>query len=1794
MLLVAGIFTHKSAAQVILKADTVEVSCSAANAFLVPVRLDNFTNVSGLQFTLRWNPAHLDYAYTTSLHPQFLGVGFDTLPATVAQGYLTFAWTDLAGLSLPSNTVLFEVAFTRIGGPMTPISFSDDPTAVAVFDNMFDKLPHQTSNGAAKPLDNEPPSISCPSNVTVQAAGPTAIPNIAPNNVTDNCGAPAIGWASAGATVANAPNDPDASGAVFNIGASTVTYTATDAGNQTATCTFLVTVEFGVPSDELTILANSLTASCGDTISLDILAYNFDSIAGLQFSMEWLPTALQFVQLENLNNGLNIFPTNIDASQAGNGSMSFAWTSASIFGSSAPDGTVLFSIQLVVQGPVNFAFTDNPTARFAFTGTVLPPEEVPFTTLNAQVTVIDNQAPAISCPANITVQSPGPAAVQGLAPVVSDNCAAPNVGWSSTGATLANFPNDNDASGAIFNIGTSNVTYTATDAGGNTATCSFEVTVEFGINTDDLTIVASSPNAACGGNFSVDFTGYNFETVAGVQFTVTWNPALYQYTSVSNLNLPLGIVVTNFGLDEVGNGMLTFAWAAGDLNGLSVNDGTVLFTLNFSLLSNTSSGIVFADLPTQRFAFDGGTFDEIPMTTIDGNVTVFDNVAPSLTCPANVSVDAPQGQLFAQVNGLQPTLTDNCDPSPTLSYQQTGATTGSGNGSANGTYNAGTTTVIYTATDASGNTATCSFQVVVDAGTPLILSVPDADLGCQAAGTVTVCVTVENFTDVKFAHFWLNWDPATLDFVGVVNVFPGLNLNPSMFFNFADVSTGLLKFFGGTPAWPNIPDGQPFFCIEFNLLPNGTVPTNITFSGPIEAVDSNFDNVPVVTNNGSLTATADNEPPTVSCPPDITLTAPSNTCEADHNPAAPDATDNCGSIASIMRTPMGNTFQAGSTVVTYTVTDEAGNTNTCSLTITVEEDTPPFVIGCPTNPIVVNANANCQGNAFWSPPSFADVCSQSITVDNNFFPGNLFPLGVSTVIYEATDESGNKSTCAFDVEVRDNTAPTIVCPSDTVMTPIDGCAAVFDYTVSITDNCTQNIVPSSSHPSGSVFSGVTPVTVTAADAAGNTSFCTFSVIVADVTPPVFDNGCPPDITVTSASGNCGANPTWPTPMATDNCTPNIAPISAPASGSFMAAQLDPHVVTFTATDALGNTATCTFNVTVLDATPPVLTNCPSLPVFIVLPPTKCDTVLNWTPPTVNDNCGAGNVTLTSNFQPGTSFTTGDTMVVYVATDASGNSATCFFNVSIKDVIPPSFVDCPTQPITIQNGDPCGNVVNFTLPTGMDNCTPDNLLVYESSYAPGDIFSIGTTLFPVRVTDASGNFAECEIRIIVQGPAPAFLNIPNPAPVQGCQAAVTWIAPTPVGFCPPVQVTTTHDPGFIFPLGSTVVTYTATDSLGHIATATFVVTVTENVPPVFVCPVSPIVVNVGGIVTSDPSGFLQSVSAVPNCGGIIGTFGLPSATDNCVTPTVSQMEGPASGTLFPIGTNTFIFNAKDSSGNTATCAVFVQVFPLPDLNPMVSPNPACAGDEVTITAANIPGATYTWVGPVNGNGNMVLITSLNAQNDGDYIVTASINGCSTGPDTATVYLVLPPKAVNDLSFTINPGETVTFGSVLDNDMLTPAFDFYICGVSQLPGLVMNTADGTFTYTAGEDPGMVSFTYKVCSQTCNLEDQAAVTITINDTKCVFIPNIITPNGDDVNDWFTIPCIDTGLFRENSLVVFNQWGDKVYEAAPYNNAPNAAWRGTLNGQDGKNLPDGVYYYIFKSSPSAAPMKGFVEIFR
>jgi gliding motility-associated-like protein len=115
------------------------------------------------------------------------------------------------------------------------------------------------------------------------------------------------------------------------------------------------------------------------------------------------------------------------------------------------------------------------------------------------------------------------------------------------------------------------------------------------------------------------------------------------------------------------------------------------------------------------------------------------------------------------------------------------------------------------------------------------------------------------------------------------------------------------------------------------------------------------------------------------------------------------------------------------------------------------------------------------------------------------------------------------------------------------------------------------------------------------------------------------------------------------------------------------------------------------------------------------------------------------------------------------------------------------------------------------------------------------------------------------------------------------------------------------------------------------------------------------------------------------------------------------------------------------------------------------------------------------------------------------------------------------------------------------------------------------------------GIDSFQYQICDP-FGLCDTAWIIVCV--AGDFFVPDVITPNGDGDNDFFVITGIEN--YPNNTLTIFNRWGDRVWSAGGYVNQ----WRGTYD--DNGDLPDGTYYFILDLGDGSQPITGFVAVFR
>ncbi|MCE2790420.1 MAG: gliding motility-associated C-terminal domain-containing protein [Saprospiraceae bacterium] len=205
---------------------------------------------------------------------------------------------------------------------------------------------------------------------------------------------------------------------------------------------------------------------------------------------------------------------------------------------------------------------------------------------------------------------------------------------------------------------------------------------------------------------------------------------------------------------------------------------------------------------------------------------------------------------------------------------------------------------------------------------------------------------------------------------------------------------------------------------------------------------------------------------------------------------------------------------------------------------------------------------------------------------------------------------------------------------------------------------------------------------------------------------------------------------------------------------------------------------------------------------------------------------------------------------------------------------------------------------------------------------------------------------------------------------------------------------------------------------------------------------------------------------------------------------------------------------------------------------------------------------------------------------EVFLSYSIQGCPDfSMDTIFVYVEFNPNAFDDV-YSISTDKPAICPVTL-NDSIPAGATIEIIRRPEHGLLVLS--GNAITYTP--DPRYLedqTFVYKVCADFCDmLCDEATVRIELNEEIACKAPNIFTPNGDGINDALVIPCLSTGLFPNNRLLVFNEWGMEVYSAQSYNND----WEGNFAGQP---LPVGTYYFILELGDGSAPVTSFLVLQR
>ena len=548
----------------------------------------------------------------------------------------------------------------------------------------------------------------------------------------------------------------------------------------------------------------------------------------------------------------------------------------------------------------------------------------------------------------------------------------------------------------------------------------------------------------------------------------------------------------------------------------------------------------------------------------------------------------------------------------------------------------------------------------------------------------------------------------------------------------------------------------------------------------------------------------DTNPPTISCPPNITVTAPVGATEftLPMGPGTPTISASGGGTVTAVRsddipttfdddgnvvTPavvhaVTDPYPIGSTGIQWTVTDAGGRTASCTqiITIVAAGDRDPVTISCPAHVSFTAPGGACE----------ATIPAATIGTPTTNLPDNVtitprrsddrplsdpFPAGLTTITWTATDDTnGSVASCVQNITVTagggaDNTAPVLTVPAN-VSATTSSCTALLDDELGVaeaTDEgaCNTSVtVVRSGVPAGNLFpTGTTTITYTAQDAAGNTSTATQLVTVTEspAIPPTIT--APADVNVTTGPNatSCGTLVTEAqlgSAVANDNC-PGVSVMrtGVPAGNIF---PVGTTIVTYTATDRSGNTATDTQVVTVVDNTPPVVTAPGPVTLFTGPGATSCSVAPGDLDATLGtgsatDNCpGVGPVTR-SGVPAGNVFPVGTTTLTYSVTDAHGNIGTATQVVTVIDNTVP-VISCPAN-IVLEPTCPTGAVGTYSTPTATDNCGVQSV-IRTAGLASGSVFPIGTTTVTHEATDIHGNKASCSFTVTVLTPQAVIQNL----------------------------------------------------------------------------------------------------------------------------------------------------------------------------------------------------------------------------------------------------------------------------------------------------------------------------------------------------------------------------------------------------------------------------------------------------
>ncbi len=540
----------------------------------------------------------------------------------------------------------------------------------------------------------------------------------------------------------------------------------------------------------------------------------------------------------------------------------------------------------------------------------------------------------------------------------------------------------------------------------------------------------------------------------------------------------------------------------------------------------------------------------------------------------------------------------------------------------------------------------------------------------------------------------------------------------------------------------------------------------------------------------------DNTPPDLICPQSLTVgTNDFDDCSGSLYLPPATCFDDCSMpVSVVVQTPYGTinanggflgAVPQGNATATYLATDECGNTASCTISLTVNDASPPQAI-CNDQ---LNVTLNSQGVALAQASVFDEgsddnCCLDGIAVKRAGEPDSAFGNSVTfscldigapvTVVLQATDCAGNTSTCNSAVVVEDKIDPVILCPPPATVA-CDAGAPLPSVTGQplASDGCgVASVTFSDQEFFNDCNVGTILRTFVAEDNAGFTSTCVQSITVIDTTPitVLF----PDDYEIDGCASLDDLHPdNLPAPfdrpqVVGEDCeitASNWSDLEFFASGNSCVKVIRTWTVidwcTYTGVGTDGQYQENQI-LKIKDNDPPQFT-CPDDLAAPILG-SGCTTTVTLPQLTDVQDC-LDEITVTVAGDLGSGFVhpdvgIGDYEVTYLVTDGCGNTASCSFTVSVFDgrapgivclnglstsLMPDGMISVPVDALVVNAFDNCSPQSDIELRLGPDDATtpPDgDVLVFDCD-------NLGTNIVTVWAGDAAGNWDFCETYILVE-------------------------------------------------------------------------------------------------------------------------------------------------------------------------------------------------------------------------------------------------------------------------------------------------------------------------------------------------------------------------------------------------------------------------------------------------------------